>query len=215
MSGGSERLSRVNLRDLVPGLKDAAYALFNIANSVGANPRFTSGFRTYAEQNRLFQLRQAGRWPYPVAAPGTSAHEFGYAVDIVVPDNTNQQDMGTVWTEWGYVYGGKSDPVHFEWPGFTHRVPSSTDAVDPNAALFGKPGTVWDQLADAILLQLATRGAGLPARILSKTFLASGLYQIFGGQEALPIFYLSHPVELLRDVYSILRLFSPIRPLLG
>lgn len=207
-------MSQANLRKVLPELKAAAYALFNIASSVGANPRITSGFRTYSQQNRLYQLRQAGRWPYPVAPPGTSAHEYGYAVDIVVPSPTNQEDMGTVWTNWGHVYGGKSDPVHFEWEGFSHRAPAQTDSVDP-AANFGKPGTVWDQFADLLLLQATSLLGGLASRIVSKVFLANALYSVFGGQESMAVFYISHPVELLRDTYSILKLLTPFRPLLG
>jgi len=207
-------LSRVNLHNVLPELKQAAYALFNIAVDAGASPRITSGFRTYAQQNRLYQLRQAGRWPYPVAPPGTSAHEYGYAIDMVVPSPTNQEDMGTVWTNWGHVYGGKSDPVHFEWEGFSHRASTGTAAVDP-LANFGKPGTVWEQFADVLLLQATSLLGSLASRIVSKAFLASALYSLFGGQESMAVFYVSHPVELLRDTYSLLRLIVPFRPLLG
>ena len=204
----------MNLRRVRSDLVLEIKRLVGIANQVGAMPRITSGFRTYAQQNKLYQLRQAGRWPFPVAAPGTSAHEFGYAVDVVVPDAVNQEDMGTVWVGWGHVYGGKNDPVHFEWEGFSHRSPSATTVADP-LANFGKPGTIWDQFADVLLVQATSLLGGLASRIVSKAFLATSLYSLFGGQESMAVFYLSHPVELLRDAYSILRLLTPFRPLLG
>ena len=204
----------MNLSNVRPDLVRAAKRLVRIANQVGANPRITSGFRTYDQQNKLYQLRQAGQWPYPVAPPGTSAHEFGYAIDIAVPDKTNQEDMGTVWVNWGHVYGGKADPVHFEWEGFSHRAPAATTAVDPSAN-FGRPGTVWDQFADVLLVQATSLLGGLASRIVSRAFLATSLYSLFGGEESMAVFYLSHPVELLRDTYSILRLLTPFRPLLG
>jgi len=40
----------------------------------------TSGWRSYADQERLW--RQRGTNPYPVARPGTSSHERGRAVDV-------------------------------------------------------------------------------------------------------------------------------------
>lgn len=65
----------------------------------------TSGFRSMAEQQRLFNARKSN--PNPVAAPGTSLHETGDAVDISakVPDDFLAR------------FGlhrplGKKDPVH-------------------------------------------------------------------------------------------------------
>jgi hypothetical protein len=39
-----------------------------------------SGFRSRAEQERLWARRATN--PYPVAVPGTSAHERGMAIDV-------------------------------------------------------------------------------------------------------------------------------------
>jgi hypothetical protein len=65
----------------------------------------TSGFRSTAEQQRLFDARKSN--PNPVAAPGTSLHETGDAIDISakVPDDFLAR------------FGlhrplGKKDPVH-------------------------------------------------------------------------------------------------------
>jgi hypothetical protein len=62
---------------LVPELRaalDRAEAL------LGSEVPLTSGWRSYAEQERLWRRR--GSNPYPVAPPGSSSHERGRAVDV-------------------------------------------------------------------------------------------------------------------------------------
>jgi hypothetical protein len=48
-----------------------------------------------------------------------SAHEYGYAFDVVTSPMDALNDMGAYWTEQGGVWGGAKDPIHFEFPGFT------------------------------------------------------------------------------------------------
>src|SRR5262245_949679 len=56
--------------------------LNRLARQTGRTVTITSGFRTNAEQTRLYnQLAPQGG---VVAAPGTSPHEFGHAVDALV-----------------------------------------------------------------------------------------------------------------------------------
>jgi hypothetical protein len=47
---------------------------------LGSEVPLTSGWRSYADQERLWRRR--GSNPYPVAPPGTSSHERGRAVDV-------------------------------------------------------------------------------------------------------------------------------------
>jgi D-alanyl-D-alanine carboxypeptidase len=47
---------------------------------LGAPVPVVSGFRSRAEQARLWERRASN--PYPVAPPGTSAHETGMAIDV-------------------------------------------------------------------------------------------------------------------------------------
>jgi len=55
--------------------------------------------------------------PYPAAPPGHSAHEYGYAVDIISLD---QESLGDYWESLGGIWGGRiGDDVHFEYPGFS------------------------------------------------------------------------------------------------
>jgi hypothetical protein len=115
-----------SLQALIPELRAPAAALETLAAKAGVSPRITSTLRSRSEQTRLYRRFLAGGSQYPVAPPGTSAHEFGYAFDMVVIGAANQADLGQVWQSWGGVWGS-SDPIHFEYPGF------SSPAVAPSA----------------------------------------------------------------------------------
>lgn len=118
---------------VIPELRPWASQLVDVASRAGLRPRITSTFRTLAQQTRLYNIWKAGGSPYPVALPGTSAHEFGYAFDLAVtPDGTNLSDLGSVWQSWGGVWGGTyGDPVHFEFPGFKKAAPGSSGRCSP------------------------------------------------------------------------------------
>jgi len=114
---------------LIPDLQRPCQALIDLAHRAGLQPRITSTLRSRAEQERLYRRYLAGANPYPAAPPGRSAHEYGYAFDMVVAGEENQNDLGTVWEQWGGVWGGHvRDPVHFEYPGFA--VPQEVAAED-------------------------------------------------------------------------------------
>lgn len=72
----------------------------------GKDLPIVSGRRTTEEQRQLYEKR--GTNPYPVAAPGTSKHETGNAIDIPksVPDDFLAQ--------FGLHRPNKKDPVHVE-----------------------------------------------------------------------------------------------------
>jgi D-alanyl-D-alanine carboxypeptidase len=107
-----------SLETLIPDLQAPAKALLDLATRAGVSPRITSTLRSHSAQARLYRRFQAGQSAYPVAPPGLSAHEYGYAFDMVVIGPANQADLGQVWESWGGVYGGAADPIHFEYPGF-------------------------------------------------------------------------------------------------
>jgi hypothetical protein len=56
--------------------------LERLAASRGESWTVTSGLRTTAEQQRLWDARATN--PYPVARPGTSIHEHGNAADVTI-----------------------------------------------------------------------------------------------------------------------------------
>jgi hypothetical protein len=69
-----------------------------------------SGYRSPAEQSRLWENRATN--PYPVAPPGTSAHERGMAVDV---PRGFVSTLVTVAAAAGLCRPlPESDPVHFE-----------------------------------------------------------------------------------------------------
>ncbi|SRR5216684_2965849 len=105
------------IASLVPELRPYAHDLYKIAGANGLQPRITSARRSYVEQVRLYDRFLKGINPFPVAAPGTSAHETGEAFDMLVTPVDYLQDLGALWISWGGEWGGNRDPVHFQLPG--------------------------------------------------------------------------------------------------
>jgi hypothetical protein len=182
-----------SIGDLIPELQPWATRLFDVCQQAGAQPTITSTLRTYAEQAALYNDYITGRSKYPAAKPGTSSHEFGYAFDLAMPWPGDQVQAGMVWVGWGGKYGGETDPVHFEYPGFTAPSPTTTGANLPPG--FGTASTSsWDALADLLI-------SWVPFfRIFGIAQVASALAQVFVGSNLIS-FWLSHPVEFVRDVY--------------
>jgi len=106
-----------NLGALIPDLQPFANELVRAAGAAGLLPRITSTLRTHAEQTRLYRRFLAGAAQYPVAPPGTSAHEYGYAFDMVVSPLGALSDVGRYWRSLGGLWN-HADAVHFEYPGF-------------------------------------------------------------------------------------------------
>ena len=106
---------------LVPELRDAAFSLDDLVARSGLVGKFTSTCRSRAEQERLYRAYISGRHAFPVAPPGSSAHEYGEAFDYVVSPYEYQGDVGATWQSWGGTWGGARDAVHFELPGASER----------------------------------------------------------------------------------------------
>lgn len=104
---------------LHPDLVVFAQHLYDVARYNGLNPVVTSVRRSRATQIRLWRARQrtlAGTLRpgeraqrYPVAYPGTSDHEVGFAFDMVVQ---NPAAVGAYWKQLGGQWN-PSDEVHF------------------------------------------------------------------------------------------------------
>lgn len=120
-----------SISQLIPELQPFATDLLRAAGAAGLLPRITSTRRSTAEQTRLYRRYQQGLQQYPVAPPGTSAHEFGYAFDMVISPLDYLPDVGSYWKEQGGVWGGEfNDPIHFEYPGFKDFLASQSGATD-------------------------------------------------------------------------------------
>ena len=111
---------------LVPELRPFAELLIAVASDAGLNPKVTSTRRSYGTQKRLYLAYLQGRSPYPAAPPGFSPHQYGWAFDLVVNDDSAYSELGALWTSWGGSWGGRyRDPIHFELPGATEALRSS------------------------------------------------------------------------------------------
>lgn len=90
----------------------------------GFTPRFLSGLRSNAEQTHLFREHRGGN---PVAFPGTSQHEFGFAYDLapdVRPGDASYaarlDQLRQLGLALGMRWGGPQDPQH--WQAFSRAV---------------------------------------------------------------------------------------------
>jgi hypothetical protein len=103
--------------ELIPELRAFASALVDLAGRAGLSPRVTSTIRSRTQQSRLYRAYLAGRRRYPAAPPGTSAHEYGAALDLVVTPYDALYELGELWQSWGGIWSPKDD-IHFEYPGW-------------------------------------------------------------------------------------------------
>ncbi len=172
-----------SLDALIPELQPAARALVDVASRAGVNPRITSTLRSRAEQGRLYRRFLAGLSPYPAAPPGASSHEYGWAFDLIVSGEENQYDLGSVWQSWGGVWGGASDPIHFEYPGFRETVGATATPARAESKQAVSPAVV--RIAQAVDLILAfVPGIGdieLVAWLLSLGFPRSEILKYVSG----------------------------------
>jgi len=109
-----------SLDALVAELREYARALVDAAGAAGLQPRITSTVRGHSEQRRLYNRFLAGTSGYPVAPPGSSAHEYGEAFDLVVSPMEALADVGYTWQTWGGGWN-PADAIHFELPGASDR----------------------------------------------------------------------------------------------
>lgn len=108
-------------RSLSPRLRPWAERLLEAARASYPTIAVTSARRTRTEQARLYNDYLAGRSRLPALPPGQSIHERGLAFDLARPDVDPRDDdalreVGALWRKMGGIYGGDSDPVHFEAP---------------------------------------------------------------------------------------------------
>lgn len=82
----------------------------------GVRFRLNSGYRSIAEQTRLYNLWRSGSpsQRYPVAVPGTSTHNYGLAFDASAIPPTTQTQLVRAAQRLGLVWAGPKDPVHFQ-----------------------------------------------------------------------------------------------------
>ena len=184
-----------SLASLAEPLRPWAEWIVALADWSGAQPRVTSTTRTHAKQQSLYDAYVAGRSRYPAARPYTSAHEYGYALDMVIDDRNARDAIASAWVSAGGVHGGEEDPIHFEFPNWRGLVQMEA----PSASLPPSFGT-QDSRLYALVDYLIAAVPGL--RIIGIAQLASALYSLAGGDDNLIAFWVRNPVEFVRDVFA-------------
>jgi peptidoglycan L-alanyl-D-glutamate endopeptidase CwlK len=109
--------SENKLASVAPELAARVRAMASALTARGITIRVVSGLRSTAQQAALYANRASNR--NPVAAPGTSLHEKGLAVDLSWSGGTSAQ-VGAVGEALGLRWGGRfsrPDPGHFELTG--------------------------------------------------------------------------------------------------
>lgn len=101
------------LSGLEPWLSPYAQYLHDAALASGLAPRVTSGRRTRAQQEILYQRHLRGLSNFPAAPPGRSKHEEGRAFDMTVVPMSALPAVGAFWQQMGGRWFA-SDPIHFE-----------------------------------------------------------------------------------------------------
>lgn len=87
----------------------------NELRKYGIQTQITSTVRSHEKQKRLYSLRQRGLLKYPVAVPGTSLHETGRAVDMVIRPESQLPLAAQVGRQFGFKWAGVRDKVHFSY----------------------------------------------------------------------------------------------------
>lgn len=115
-AGGAEATARARLEaggaaGPATGLDPRMVAAITRAEALlGERVPITSGWRSRADQQRLWDQRHQN--PYPVARPGTSQHERGLAIDVARPFVAR---LRSVAAPAGLCFPlPVTDPVHFE-----------------------------------------------------------------------------------------------------
>lgn len=106
-----------NLSGLHPVFREWVDGVIAELKKQGFKPTIVSGYRSTAQQTKLYNDYLAGKQKLPTARPGRSAHEFGLAIDVW--DEGGRQDaMMRLIKSWGgeLVVG---DPPHVQYPGYT------------------------------------------------------------------------------------------------
>jgi len=102
-------------RSLDPAIRQWAEALLEVAVAYRLGPHVLSTFRSFSEQQRLYEAYLRGESRNPVAPPGRSLHNYGHAFDLQVSTPEGQRWLGEVWEYWGGRWGGRfDDPNHFD-----------------------------------------------------------------------------------------------------
>jgi Phage tail lysozyme/D-alanyl-D-alanine carboxypeptidase len=112
----------VDLADLNPEFQRRMGNFLTSAKAAGIPAHIIEAYRSNAVQAQYYKEKQQGLRPYPVAPPGASFHNYGYAADTLADDRSRQQDLinyAYAHPEFGIAPLPK-DPPHFQIAGYQH-----------------------------------------------------------------------------------------------
>lgn len=117
MAASNGRLRTDQVSGLQKDMASQLAAAITEAAAAGLSPVVTEAFRTYADQAALHANRASN--PYPVAKPGSSAHEAGVAVDISLKGMSGDQlrILKEIMDKYGFSQPVANDPVHWLFGG--------------------------------------------------------------------------------------------------
>src|SRR5574337_1365975 len=95
---------------LDPDFRPLAEEWLGALQAAGARPTVTSTFRSTAEQTRLYKRFLNGQSAFPVAPPGTSLHEYGFAIDTTFPTDEEWNYAIEIAAQFGLKWGGLPPP---------------------------------------------------------------------------------------------------------
>ena len=183
-----------NLDQLDPDLRQGLNELLQLLGQNGIIGTVTSTVRSAASQDFLWRRYKSGlSGGLPAAPPGHSAHEYGWAFDMVVSPVNFQNVVGKAWErEWGGKWGGLRDPVHFELPGASQLAwQLGEQGATPAASAAPETGGPFFALAD--FLSSFIPGVG-------ELQLADILVSLLDHNNDIASWYLQHPAEAVRDL---------------
>jgi len=106
----------MQLRGLDSRIRPYAEWAFAIADYYNISPTVTSTYRSWEQQERLYETFRRGEATFPANRPGDSAHNYGWAFDTVVP--RSQQSL---WDEIRAYVGFEvlpNDIIHAQVPNW-------------------------------------------------------------------------------------------------
>ena len=98
----------IDIKGLQPQMQTALQELHKRALAEGIDFKIESGYRTNAQQQKLYETSREGG----AAKPGYSQHEKGMAVDLSIANKSGvdskraKQRLGQIWGQMGYTWGG-------------------------------------------------------------------------------------------------------------
>jgi hypothetical protein len=128
-------MAKPNIDGLDPGARRDLLILLAKAKDAGIPVTVTSAHRTREEQAALYANRAKN--PFPVAAPGSSRHESGHAVDLSVPKGQRQK-FNELADRHGFRWHGPKDAVHYEYG--QPKVPKGLAAFRAASGVAAEPG---------------------------------------------------------------------------